>query len=53
MSVVERPLVWNPEIRTLREEAGEGKSPVLLASKKLAVLASLLPSLTSQLGPPS
>ena len=53
MSVVERPLTWNVEIRTPRLEMGEGKKPVLLAAEKLAVFESLLPTLTSQLGPPS
>jgi len=50
-SVVERPAFSKLDIRSVRFEAGEGR--LLLAAAWLAVLASLLPSFTFQLGPPS
>jgi hypothetical protein len=52
MSLAERPLALNLLMRFARVEVGGGMTP-LLASEKLAVLESLLPTLTSQLGPPS
>lgn len=51
MSVVERPRELNLEISWVKLEVGGGMP--LLAADWLAVLASLLPSLTFQLGPPS
>lgn len=52
MSLAERPLAWNLLMSWLRVEVGGGMTP-LLAAEKLAVFESLLPSLTSQSGPPS
>jgi len=51
MSLVESPTALNFEMSWLRFEVGGGMA--LLAADWLAVLASLLPSLTSQVGPPS
>jgi len=51
ISFVERPTALKLEMRRLRLEVGVGM--LLLAAPWLAVLASLLPSFTSQLGPPS
>ena len=51
MSLVERPLAENLEMRLLSDEVGGGIC--LLALDMLALLESLLPSFTSQLGPPS
>jgi len=48
---VESPRALNLEMSWLRFEVGGGMP--LLAAERLAVLASLLPSLTSQEGPPS
>jgi len=48
---VESPRALNLEMSWLRFEEGAGMP--LLAADWLAVLASLLPSLTFQLGPPS
>lgn len=50
-SLVESPRLLKREIRRLRSEVGGGIP--LLAADRLAVLESLLPSFTSQLGPPS
>lgn len=50
-SLVESPRVLNLDISWLRFEVGLGMS--LLAADWLAVLESLLPSFTSQVGPPS
>lgn len=47
----ERPFVLNRLIRVSRVEVGGGIAPV--TSEKLAVLESLLPNFTFQLGPPS
>ena len=52
MSLVERPFALNLLMRLLRVEVGGGMTP-LLAADKLALLESLLPSLTAHLGPPS
>lgn len=52
MSLAERPTALNLVIRLSRVDVGGGRTP-LLAASRLAVLASLLPSLTAQLGPPS
>ena len=52
MSLAESPRAANLEMRLLRAEVGGGITP-LLAIEKLAVLESLLPSFTSQRGPPS
>jgi hypothetical protein len=52
MSLVESPWALNLLIRSLRVAKGDGITP-LLASLKLAVFESLLPSLTFQRGPPS
>lgn len=51
MSLVESPRALNLEISLFKLEVGGGM--LLLAAAWLAVLASLLPSFTSQLGPPS
>lgn len=51
MSFVERPTALKLEMRRLRLDVRVGM--LLLAGAWLAVLASLLPSFTSQLGPPS
>ena len=51
MSLNERPCDEKLEMRPLIFDAGDGKS--VLAFEKLAVLESLLPSFTSQFGPPS
>lgn len=51
ISFVERPTALKLEMRRLRLEVGVGM--LLLAAPWLAVLASLLPNFTSQLGPPS
>lgn len=51
MSLVERPWAANLLMRLLRLEVGGGM--LLLARVKLAVFESLLPSFTSQYGPPS
>nr|GMD29204.1 hypothetical protein Ccrd_000414 [Ipomoea batatas] len=40
-------------MRALRFDDGLGSTPGLLAAERLAVLESLLPSLTFQFGPPS
>jgi hypothetical protein len=48
---VERPRALNLEMSWFRLEVGGGM--LLLAAAWLAVLASLLPNLTFQLGPPS
>lgn len=50
-SLVESPRVLNLDISWLRFEVGLGMP--LLAADWLAVLESLLPSFTSQVGPPS
>lgn len=50
-SLVESPRAPNLEVRALRFEVGGGMP--LFAADRLAVLASLLPSFTFQLGPPS
>lgn len=51
MSLVESPKLLNLEMSWFRLEVGGGM--LLLAAAWLAVLASLLPSFTFQLGPPS
>jgi hypothetical protein len=50
-SLVERPTALNIEVSVLRLEDGAGMA--VLAADWLAVLASLLPSFTFQVGPPS
>ncbi|KAH0471036.1 hypothetical protein IEQ34_000759 [Dendrobium chrysotoxum] len=50
-SLVERPCAENLEIRLLRLEVAGGM--LLLAALWLAVLESLLPNFTLQVGPPS
>lgn len=50
MSVCERPRFWKVEMRVGTVEFGEGKP--FVAACLLAVLLSLLPTFTSQLGPP-
>ena len=50
-SLVESPRALNLEMSWLRFEVGAGMA--LLAADWLAVLASLLPSLTFHVGPPS
>lgn len=47
----ERPLVLNRLIRVARVEVGGGIAP--MTSEKRAVLESLLPNFTFQLGPPN
>ena len=51
MSFWESPCAAKREVRLARPDVGGGM--FLLAPLKLAVVESLLPSLTSQLGPPS
>lgn len=51
MSLAESPRALNLERRALRLEVGGGMP--LFAAALLAVVASLLPSVTLQLGPPS
>jgi hypothetical protein len=51
MSFWERPCAAKSEVRLARPDVGGGM--LLLAPLKLAVLESLLPTFTSQLGPPS
>jgi hypothetical protein len=50
-SLVESPRALNLEMSWLRLEVGAGMP--LFAADLLAVLASLLPSFTSHVGPPS
>lgn len=52
MSLTERPTALNRLIRLLRVEVGGGNAP-LFAALRLADFESLLPTFTSQLGPPS
>jgi len=51
MSFWERPCAAKSDVRLARPDVGGGM--LLLAPLKLAVLESLLPTFTSQLGPPS
>jgi hypothetical protein len=50
-SLEERPTALNIEVSVLRLEVGAGMA--VLAADWLAVLASLLPSFTFHVGPPS